>query len=196
MTILGKHTIAETQEFYQIIEFQVQAEDKLIAKHSPLPKDPATVAAMAAYTAWKANWRKVSNSVLSDLKVMAVSNPLVPNSSIASEQNWTKLKCAVNKSCDESHTNPGDMREVMNAVDKALGEAADLAKFREEFPEVSRIPDPDLALFKELDAIKKAGEGAVKDVSKAIPWYFYVGGAVVTAAVAAPYVTPFLPKRR
>ncbi len=204
MTTLGQHTIAEAREFAALIEFQVKAEDDLIKKHEPLRPDPVIQGAVARYKLWKERWRSVSEKVLSDLTLISISNPLVPASVQPVEPQYKKLQCAVNKSCDDSHTDPGDMREVMNAVEKALNDQTDQGDFRDKFPANPTGFDPDLASFKTLDAAIKKGEAAAaaakegaKSAAFAVPWWLWVlGGVGVLGAGTVVYQTqikPFLP---
>lgn len=185
-TVLGHHSIAETRELAALIDFQVRAADDLIAKHQPLPTDAATASAMARWRTWRENWQKTRDKVLFDLRVLSFSSPLTPATLQAAETHYVKLKCAINKSCDESHTDPGDMREVTTALEKALGESADLSGFRAQFPEQSQISDPDMTAFQKLDAAVKTLDKVREPPPKpwwSVPWWGYALGIVTVGGI-------------
>lgn len=203
--ILGKHTVSETREFAKLIDFRVAAEDKLLESKKPLPQDDATLAAIAKYTAWRTNWQKVRDGVIQalDLVSFAPGTILASETVIPSETQYQKLRCAVNKSCDDSFTDPGDMHNVMSALEKVLNQPADLSGFRAAFPASADSFDPDLGVFKTADTGIKTGEGAAKDLGAsmskagaAMPWWVYVGGGAAVLGVGYLYVGPFLPRWR
>lgn len=185
-TLFGKHSIAETRELAALVDFQAHATDELVAKHQPAPASAAE--ALRRWTTWRTNWQKARDRALLDLKLLSFASPLTPEYAIPSEGQYQKLKCAINVSCDESHTDPRDMREVINAVEKAVGEGSDLSGFRARFPEQSAVPDLDLQAFKATDTAIHNLETLRDKVLPppkpfAVPWWVYGMGLVVVGGI-------------
>jgi hypothetical protein len=203
MTIMGKHTIAETREHIALIKFRVKAMDKLITDNPPKPNDDAAIGSITRYTTWRMNWVKESDAVITDLTLLSLGAPLVPADTQPSEKDWVRIIVAVNKENVPSSFEPGTMKFVMEDVENRLGKKMDLSDFRANFPETSKVGDPDLEGLKKLDATIKAGEAAAKAGKEgiktgigAVPWYAWPIGAAVIGAVGFVYVSPFLPKPR
>lgn len=189
-TLLGKHSIAETRELAALVDFQAHATDELVAKHQPVPAQAAD--ALRRWTVWRTNWQKTRDRALLDLKLLSFASPLTPEYVVPSEAQYQKLKCAINVSCDESHTDPRDMREVINAVEKALDQESDLSGFRARFPEQSNVPDVDSPLdqqarsvtdtaVKKLEALRDKVMPPPKPFT--VPWWVYALGVTVVGGI-------------
>jgi hypothetical protein len=176
----GKKSIADVRELMALVDFQVDATDKLIAKKSPPP--PAATGAVTNWLRWRDRWHKASDAVTAHLKTRST---LLPEKYQVAQEDYTSLQCAINKSCNESHTDPGDMREVMSALEKALGEQADLSNFRQKFPEVPVGTDPDLAIFKATDAALRvvAPPQPPPSLLSRVPWWVYLLGVVTVGGI-------------
>jgi len=175
MTVFGKHTIAEIRELAATVEFRIRATEALIKKHPNI--DPGVV---DTWQTWKGRWRRASDAVLPAVTLRSLSSPLVPASAMAAEDEWMKLKCAINKTCDETH-NPGDMFDSIQVVETAAGERIDERNAPQ--PDAN---DPDLNAFKALDSAIKKGEAAAEEAKKAggavaskVPWWVWAGGVGV-----------------
>jgi len=178
----GKPTAADVRELMALVDFQVDATDKLVKDHQPIPVSAAVP--LANWLRWRDAWHAASDRVSANLKTR--DSIFVPENRQIATEDYQTLKCAINKSCDESHTDPGDMRNVMNALEKALGEEADLSGFRAKFPETPVGTDPDLEVFKATDAFLKGITPpplAPKSFLARVPWWVYGLGAVTVGAI-------------
>lgn len=160
MTIFGKHTIAEVRELARLVEFRIKAVQTLIAKINGVPGAGTNGLPLVdsgvidTWNTWQGRWRRASDSALPLVTTISLSNPLVPADAIAVEDQYKKLKCAINASCDDTHT-VGDMFEAITNVENAAGERIDETNTPQ--PDAG---DPDLANFQRLDKAVRAGEAA------------------------------------
>lgn len=202
MTVMGKHTITEARDLMATVEFRIKATDKLISDGGPVGNSDSALAAVQRWQTWKANWRKVADDVATNLTIQSVAAPLVPADVLANEPEYRRLQCAINKSCDDTHADPGDMFNVIQGIEQMRGKQID----ESNHPEPT-AGDPDLAALQKLDATIKAGEAAAaaaKAQAKigigAIPWWAWaLGGSAVVAGGVIVFqveVAPFLPRRK
>jgi hypothetical protein len=168
MTILGKHTVAEIRDLMATIDFRIKAVFSLIAKKNgdPLAFTPGHPGIssnnIAAWNVWLTNWRQIQDKVSIVLTALMISNPLVGADTQPAEDQWTRIRCAINRSCDDSHTDPGDMQSIIIAIQIEGGESID----ERNRPE-PKAGDPDFDALLKVDAAIKAGEKAKADVERA-----------------------------
>lgn len=186
MTILGKHTIAEIRDLMATIDFRVKAVFNLIAKVNGAqgaftPGHPGvTSETVAKWNVWLNNWRNVENEVANLLTAIMISNPLVSASNFPAEDQWTKIRCAINKSCDDSFNDPGDMMSNILRIQNEAGEKIDERNHPQ--PDAG---DPDFSAFLKVDGAIRAGEKAKSEAEKAAKGAATsnIGIAVIGAAI-------------
>lgn len=200
MTVLGQHTIAETEDLMKTVEFRIQAGNKTNAQIT-MPQIAANQALyMDLQKDWnnfQVRWATARDPVLNSLLVKNVGQPLVPVSLIVSEPEYQAIKKAINVGGQDTYVK-GDLTDVLNRIEQFSGQTIN----EKDHPMPSGF-DPDLAAYKKVDASIKAGEAAALAATNAagavsfmMPWWVYAGGAAAALAVGYVYVRPFLPAPR
>lgn len=178
-TFFGHHSITEVRDLAATVDFRVRATDALIAKHGlslPLP-------AVRNWLDFKDRWQQVSRPVLLSLAAQASSSRVISADRYPAEAEYQQIRCAINRSCDDTHADPGDLFNVIAAVEAACQERIDERSHPAPTPN-----DPDLLAFQRLDAAIHAGESAVGVPPKdkpwwSIPWWGYALGVVFVGGV-------------
>jgi hypothetical protein len=119
------------------------------------------------WRAFKERWHSISRRVLDALSSQLASARVVAADRFPAESEYQELRCTINKSCDDTHSDPGDLFNVIQGIESAAQEAIDERGHPEPTP-----GDPDLAAFQKLDAAIRASEAAVKPPPK--PWYTFM----------------------
>ncbi len=178
-TVAGKHTISEIRDLMATVDFRIKATFALIAKINGAqgaftPGHPGISSnAIAAWNVWLTHWREVQDKVATVLVALRVSDPLVPADFQPAEDQWLRLMCAINRSCDDTHADPGDMSNVIGQIEEEAGERID----ESERP-TPTAGDPDFGAFLKVDAAIKAGEKAAASSSGVIAAVAIVGVAL------------------
>lgn len=159
MTILGKHTIDETQHLMKTVEFRIENTDRLnnqisadfirnnSEKYRVLQMDWAN---------FKNRWKIARAKALSDIRALNISNPLVPVSAIPCEDTYKMIKKAINVGGEETYIT-GDLTDCVQRISLAAGATVD-----ETNKPMPTGFDPDFAAYREVDAGIKQGEAAAK----------------------------------
>jgi cbb3-type cytochrome oxidase subunit 3 len=165
--IAGHHTVTDVRDLAATIDFRIRATDALVAKHGLSSALPAVV----RWTSFKDRWQSASRRILLALSNQVSSARIVPADKFPAESEYQELRCAINKSCDDTHADPGDMFNAIAGVEVAAQERID----ERNHPQPTG-GDPDLAIFQKLDAAIRASEAAARPPPKpwyAFPWWVY-----------------------
>jgi hypothetical protein len=183
MTILGLHTIPETNDLIKLVQYRFDQVHKgyLAIPQSWRDTNPVEFANIQAN--WNVEierWRKVREDVLSRLWKLNWSNPGSPASIIASENEYQEVLQFVEYGGKVGgqivNRRPNDLRDMQMQIERALGRSIDLQS-RPSFTS----EDVDHQGFLKLDAAIKAGEQGAGQAGKKV----LEGGKEVSKSLAS-----------
>src|SRR6185369_6846241 len=155
MTVLGKHTIQETEDLMKTVEFRIKAGDKVNNQIT----EPQIRANLDRYTDlqvdwrdFKARWATGRDRLLDKLLIMKLSTPLVSNSLLASEGEYREVKKLINVGGEDTFAK-GDLTDCLNRIEALSGQ-----QINEKDAPMPAGFDPDLAAYKKVDDAIKDGE--------------------------------------
>lgn len=145
MTIMGQHTVDETQDLITVLNgrmFDLQnGLYKIVQDPSLVAKDPTLQADWGAYVT---RWGAAIGNVQKELSLKSGAQPMVPNSVLAAEDSYQELLKAVNPQTPGPYT-PKDLMGLQIRIQNLTA-----------IPWVDRpLPadfDVDLQAYKEFDA--------------------------------------------
>lgn len=165
MTVVGQHTIQETEDLMKTVEFRIEAGNKVNAQITM----PQVAAQPDVYkdlqqdwTNFQIRWATARDPVLTDLFIANAAQPLVPASLIPTEKQYQAIKSAINVSGNDTYTK-GDLMDCLLRIENFAGQTID----EKNHPMPSDF-DPDLSVYKKVDDSIKAGEAAAKAASAAV----------------------------
>ncbi len=175
MTILGKHTIAETRDLIAATDYRVMQMDRTIeAVRTKRPVGPYTAEETSLendYGAFKERWAKCKGDALFDLRMLSISNPLAPEDMQSAEAIYKRVDDCVRV------TNPRlvTIQQRIDSLAVARGVTPiDLSKMGSFF----QSGDVDFDGLKKIDAGIKAGEDAASKTVKSNTALYVAGGAI------------------
>ena len=155
MTILGSHTIDETEHLMKLVEYRIQQGNKANASitQDQVNVDPlAMLDLQSDWTAFQVRWATMRDPVLKDLTSLSLGQPLVSDTLIASESQYQKVLGAINTGPNGSIAK-GDLSDCLSRIERIGHVVVDLNN--------QPLPtgfDPDLAVYKTADATIKQGK--------------------------------------
>jgi len=164
MTVLGQHTISETEHLMKTVDFRIQATDKVNNQivNAQIQGNPLGYANLQTdWTNFKSRWASARDDVLLSLFLRNQTNPLVPASLITSEKEYKAIKKAINVGGEDTFTT-GDLTDCIQRIEQ----------FAQQQIEEKNAPIPDnfdldLLAYKKLDSSIQAGEQAAKAAASA-----------------------------
>ena len=196
MTILGSHTMAETEDLMKTVEFRIKAGDKVNSTitQAQLEADPAGITDLQNdWSKFKFRWATAREKVLNALLLRKLAQPLAAASLIPTEDEYKTVRSAINVGGADTFTK-GDLTDCLNRIEKATGTRID----EKDAPAPTGF-DPDLAAYKKVDDVIKSGEAAAAsaaagagNVVKSNPTPFIIAGlaAAVGLGIAAKIYLP------
>lgn len=158
MTILGKHTLAETEELLGNVQNRVTDVKNTFDKLPPdvtLARDPTLPADWAL---WLGKWTQTAVDVKKKLGIAKVVTPGVPNSVIATEEQWNQILKATREGYPGPYTDK-DLPGLQIRIGK-------IKPIEWKQVELNRVDadDADLKSYKKVDEVIKKGEDSVGEV--------------------------------
>ncbi len=165
MTILGNHTVDETEHIMKLMEFRIQAVDKLNNQitQAQVATNPAMLADLENdWTNFRFRWATAREKVANDLLFILLGQPLVPASVLAAEPQYQQIMHAISVNGDGTKVK-GDFGNIVDRFQAFTGQHIDEAD--------QPLPtgfDPDLLAYKKVDDAIKSGEAAAAAAAQGV----------------------------
>lgn len=184
MTILGRHTVAETRALARAVDYQfkqVDNEYKAISRewitNNQAGYDKLTADWTKALREWNIDWEKAK--VKLDI-LMAAAGLTVPEDIVPSEEQYNKV---LSHTAQGGRNGDDSLYMVARRVEEINNRKVDYSKQ----PSQIDVWDPDLGAYKKVDAAIKTGEAGAKKVASSKTGLLIGGG--IAAIVATVVVT-------
>jgi hypothetical protein len=187
MTLFGKPTIEDVRHLMRTVEFRITRADEVATTITDEWKaaNPDVYADLRTdWLAFKERWAKARKDALDNILLLNIAQPLTSASLIVDTDDWARIRKAINVGGEDTYTK-GDLNDVITRIEQAAGWQID-----ETNHPVPDGWDPDLTIYKEVDAKIKAGEAAARAAADAAAsaakshWgLVIIGGAVVVGGI-------------
>jgi hypothetical protein len=184
MTILGKHTVAETRAFGNAVQYQFEQVEKAfqtISREWQVAHPDEYIKLTADWSLAKADWKDAWSAAQTKLKLLAAANP-ASNSVIPAEDTYVSLRA---QTAEGGRNQDASLYMTDRKVTQITGKRIDYSGQ----PSQLDIPDPDYDAYKTTDDAIKEGEKQVKDAAKSrTALYVGLGAAGALGLVIAAKV--------
>jgi len=173
--ILGKRDVAETRDLLAVADYRFVETGKAYKALETKPLDPNTRAGIKKdWETLVAKWVKARSEISHALVLRLAAFPLVPANTIPSQEQWDQIQSFIYG----QENVKGSLQDITKRIEMATG-----AKILYPNQPAQNSQDVDLTVFKELDALIRAGEQGSKQAATS-NLGLIIGGTILGTLVA------------